>query len=589
MRKFAFRDSTERQALISSVERHMPKLAAKFAAFSDQFPMDTQQNPQVEQHAEALRGLLDDFLSQLGLDKNHEAIMKVERIIQDLKPVLQHAQEESAQDNFADKLADVPWTTKAPPETENPNSESVSLEAPPVQKISPTDQKLSPHRASSEAVQKTAEYDALLNGMVELADLADEAGMTVAADRLAAVFPMVHTLKTAQYEGFNNYWIANGRAFEMAYKQKRMKGGHDPEKFRSPNEVWWEVLEEFQKSLLSNQQDFISKYAQKTPQGTDRTASVILANSISDRMQEGSDPGVAFYEAIDDLADGKHAAAVEINVRRSLQFVAEEAKQAGNTVVAEKADALLKTAGWGDAWKAVKKKLGLLSEPQDLYEQIQQGLTKSDDNYRTLAVTGQDIPYAQMYHAVDPLVRPLMTYRRLWSKVGPALSSLPDITTFVDKEDEEMSPAQAKTYWDKLKTAADKIVRYPPQTLKKLLEDKVVPWAGAPVRKPAVPATPTAPTGAPANPAVQPTTIPDAAALEKASKEKDPVAAVLGVLDPLKEFLQKLDELRKPGTPIGAAIDKLIAPTPVAKPPITPVPATPPGAPTTPIVPVPTP
>ena len=108
-----------------------------------------------------------------------------------------------------------------------------------------------------------------ISRLLELADKADEAGLTKHADAIAALLPSMRIMRAAQYEGFQNYWVANGRAFEKSYWQKRQKkklSDGEPktaEDYNSAHEAWFDTLEEYQKGLLGNHEDFLSKFAAK--------------------------------------------------------------------------------------------------------------------------------------------------------------------------------------------------------------------------------------------------------------------------------------------------------------------------------------
>lgn len=100
--------------------------------------------------------------------------------------------------------------------------------------------------------------DFLLSRILEMADVADEAGEHEAADRLSSLLTEVKMMKAAQYEGFQNYWIANGRAFELAFKQSVEE---DPES--SFQEAWAKTLEDYMDSLLGDQSEFLKKHVKQ--------------------------------------------------------------------------------------------------------------------------------------------------------------------------------------------------------------------------------------------------------------------------------------------------------------------------------------
>jgi len=103
--------------------------------------------------------------------------------------------------------------------------------------------------------------------MADIADIADEVGCYDEADAIAALLPKINIIRQAQYESGQNYWLLNQRAFERAWRIKREKAGLSqatpttPDNFRSAQECWFEVLEEYQDALLGNDADMLSKYA----------------------------------------------------------------------------------------------------------------------------------------------------------------------------------------------------------------------------------------------------------------------------------------------------------------------------------------
>ena len=230
--------------------------------------------------------------------------------------------------------------------------------------------------------------------LLELADKADEAGLAKHADAIAALLPSMRIMRAAQYEGFQNYWVANGRAFEKSYWQKRQKkklSDGEPktaEDYNSAHEAWFDTLEEYQKGLLGNQEDILSKFASKeddkeeveeasgtTSPGstmsqamTDRynkikekaksegktegqeisewlsdhkEASRILLLKIAERMACGTKPGVAFYESMDEFVSGQWVKKAEAQIKQVMADLKKDAAEAGN-------ESLAKQAGWAE-------------------------------------------------------------------------------------------------------------------------------------------------------------------------------------------------------------------------------------------------
>lgn len=196
----------------------------------------------------------------------------------------------------------------------------------------------------------------LASNLVELADALDHVGETEKADRITTVLPKLRLLREAQYEGVNQYFLMNGRAFEKAWREKRRKKRsedgtyhfEDPQWYRSANDCWWEVLEEYQEALMGNQEEMLARYAKKNKEveksdmggggsqpmskamtdfhekvkskGTTegqawveylaevsrRAENVVFMEKVAERMEAGSPPGVAFYEAMDYCLSGKY-------------------------------------------------------------------------------------------------------------------------------------------------------------------------------------------------------------------------------------------------------------------------------------------
>ena len=388
MIKFAFRNTSEKQILLAAVKKHTP---VEFYEAFNRYAAGVATYPQagmgmaVQERMQQLKNMLHDFMYEVNLGQNQQAMNWVEKVIEGIRPALAISLKDTQ--SLEDQLGNVPLTPERqlqqdlgeagkrvplpnqinPQELARPSDlvetpTSRGPVVPPKPTTVPKDLKLSPKKtnplfrgmSNSGDMEKTAmtdKFDGLINSMLEIADLADEAGLLKEADTISGILPAIRTVKTAQYEGFQNYWIANGRAFEMAYKEKRMKGETDPEKFRSPQEVWFEVLEEYQNSLLTNQADFISKYAKKDFSIIDRSASEILLSQIYPKLESGMAPGVAFYESLESLANGKHIDVVSNRVGASLKTILEAAKKSNKISLVDKTEAVLKEAGWLDDLK----------------------------------------------------------------------------------------------------------------------------------------------------------------------------------------------------------------------------------------------
>lgn len=215
--------------------------------------------------------------------------------------------------------------------------------------------------------------------LLDVADAYDADGDLDSADRIAELLPKLGLLKTAQYESAQQYWMMNGRAFEKAWREKRKQKPSDDSKYhydeegyyRSANDCWWEVLEEYQDALYGNQGAFLKRHASKgkdrkeTEEGgmgggpsttmskemTDfhnkvkekgmtegqgwvdwlaqqnkkkkKAADLVLMEKISEQVGQGSSAGVAFYEAMDHCTSGRFASDIMKQADRELAEAAQ--------------------------------------------------------------------------------------------------------------------------------------------------------------------------------------------------------------------------------------------------------------------------
>lgn len=453
MNKFAFRSQQEKKTILALLNQAPLVLKPTFISIAQNLanmPIEQQQPPAlkddaVEESLNGLREILNNYLEETHLDQNPSAVAFVDQVIEKMRPAV--TQSIGGSEDLWSRLQSTPWQKKTPSEEagedlrsqlgipsdemdsgSNPMTNMLDMmepapgttaELPPKPEVLTQNEKLSPKKPAplwrkkppmstgaglkEKTMQKDETFDAIVASMLDLADMADEAGLLEASDKLAAVLPAMRSVKVAQYEGFQNYWIANGRAFEMAYKQKRSKGKTDPKDFRSPHEVWFEILEEYQKSLLTNQADFISKYANKNFEQTDKASSAILMSRISSRMQAGASPGVALYESIDELAGGQHFRLVGANVFGALEKIEKDAVEAGHVAIADKAGTVKKTAAnwfgkllrylgfnYGNPTTSIPKvltdgvKRKLVNDLGSLYYRSQSTPTPVSELYRTI-------------------------------------------------------------------------------------------------------------------------------------------------------------------------------------------------------------
>jgi hypothetical protein len=199
-----------------------------------------------------------------------------------------------------------------------------------------------------------------------------------------------------------NYWLANGRAFEMAWKEKRQKSKLndnlpiEDDDFNSAHKAWFEVLDEFQKSLLTNQLDFVSKYAGKkeVERGMEGGSGAVMSGRMTEfakdmehkakeegktigqiysewldshkaacsslmeriavRMHDGSVPGVAFYEAMDEILSAAPAIETLSLARGALAEAAKAAQKVGaKKTLALAEDAIKQAQFMGNMWENI--------------------------------------------------------------------------------------------------------------------------------------------------------------------------------------------------------------------------------------------
>ena len=475
MTKFAFANSAERTALLRAATSSLhSQWHVKFLRMAAGIPIvptmqpagAAQANPAVEERLQQLREFFQDFLTETNLITNPSMFKFVEQITQKMKPVLE--QSLRGQQSLEDQMKQIPKMPKAPGQQQDiANERDLSDKGlvgrtpvpmatrPPVrpirpihpaprrpvpQQVKPAQSQWSLTKEGNANMQKT--YDQFVQELVEIANAADEAGLIKQADRLAEVTPALKTLKTAQYEGPQNYWIANGRAFEKAYREKRVRGD-DPAKFRSPNEVWWEILEEYNAGLLGPQSEFVAKYASKEDKH-DVFAGKMLMKGIVSRMVEGSAPGVAVYETIEHLASGGHEDIVAAKVSGFLTEVADEARKTGNEKLAVRAETLLKEAGVWDWMKGGLARMTGLSEPQRLASQISAALPQALGALQGIQQKRQSVPYAYFERIVHPIMLPMTKYMGLWDQAGWTKPKQIDLNSYV--QNGVVSPEGIKTF-----------------------------------------------------------------------------------------------------------------------------------------------
>lgn len=257
----------------------------------------------------------------------------------------------------------------------------------------------------SARINKIKDIEAAL---LALADEADKSGRTEDGDKIASVLPLTSMLRFAQYESANPYWIMNGRAFEMALREKRRKNkkqddtkANDPEHYNSWHESWFEVLDEYQDALMGEHADFL-KYAScgdssvemskdmtdthdenfedgehiekwleeqekkdkrpDTEKKKERTSAArFFFDKVADKIEDGRSPGVAFYESMDEVTSGAYLADIAAKIAGTIDDIKMEAEKSGNAAVVQKAtEASTKIAGF---WSGLGGMLGNALSP----------------------------------------------------------------------------------------------------------------------------------------------------------------------------------------------------------------------------------
>jgi hypothetical protein len=285
----------------------------------------------VHERLEMLRETMTQFLQENNLGGDRNALGIVEKVLNDIKPSLQ--QSLVGQESTWQRMQQVPSMHK---QTPNSPQTQRSLTNPVNPELTPEHQhdmlKEPSIRAGAEGVIKVA---------MDLADAADAAGMHDKADAIASVLPTLALVRTVLAERIENYWFANGRAFEKAYREKIKSN-------KTPTDAWFAVLDEYQESLLTDQHDFVNKYAGYA--AADKKPAKVLMARISDRLEAGSAPGVAFYEAMDEFVTGRYAAEALARVKK----IAVDLKSSESEEVRKSAaDAETKIAGFWDSMKSM--------------------------------------------------------------------------------------------------------------------------------------------------------------------------------------------------------------------------------------------
>jgi hypothetical protein len=285
----------------------------------------------VEERLQMLRETLSQFLQENNLSGDRNALGLIDRVVGAIRPALQHSL--IGEQSTWQRMQQVPKV----PKPGTPQAPGM-----PANNANPEPNSQSIHDMFHDPQSVRASIDSIVRIAVSLADKADEAGLHDKADAISSILPTLGLIKMAQHEHIEHYWVANGRAFEKAFREKVKSN-------KTPHEAWFAVLEEYQDSLLTDQNDFLDKYASRKG---DKTAGKVLLAKITDNIEAGSPPGVAFYEAIDDFVTGKYAA----RALASLKSAARDLQSCDSGPLQQSAaEAEIKIAG---IWDSMKSMLG---------------------------------------------------------------------------------------------------------------------------------------------------------------------------------------------------------------------------------------
>jgi hypothetical protein len=166
---------------------------------------------------------------------------------------------------------------------------------------------------------------------------------------------------------------------------------------------------------LTNQGDFISKYAGKKYSRDDKAASGILMKAITCRIEKGASPGVAFYESIRDLPEGEHQGQVSQDMNEAIESIANAAKETGNEKLAEKAEGILKEAGFfGNLWNWARGREwgGTAEDIAKGFDSLKATTLSNLKSLETSAKAGQPIDRTIFFQIMGPVQSAVMQLSR---------------------------------------------------------------------------------------------------------------------------------------------------------------------------------
>ncbi len=254
-----------------------------------------------------LRQYLNDYLVKNNLVSDPYSKTFVDNLTNGFAKVLETRIGHS--DDLWDQLENAPRLPK-------------NISHPPSTKVQPLIEDHEHHSILQASKENKMDYNEVLESLVKLANIADDEGEVSLANEIDSVIPSVNLLKTASaiitpplstLEGAQSYFIMNSRAFEKAFAIKMKEKGTKA----SPHDVWFDILEEYQEGLLGNQADFLSKYAEGDSSliklamnlksddvylDAHKQVMKMIMDKIAEKMTNGEEPGVAFYETIYDFS-----------------------------------------------------------------------------------------------------------------------------------------------------------------------------------------------------------------------------------------------------------------------------------------------
>ena len=135
----------------------------------------------------------------------------------------------------------------------------------------------------------------LIKNIIFTAQSLEVKGLSKYASRLDSIAESFLLIKKAQYEGFQGYWIRNGRCFDNCYRQKRSSS---PKK--SAQEIWSECHSEWQDSIMRYSSDW-DKQADSSASLVKTASSKEVVNSdyvMMDEINEKVASGMSIADAV---------------------------------------------------------------------------------------------------------------------------------------------------------------------------------------------------------------------------------------------------------------------------------------------------